>query len=88
MDIKKLLLFADVAETENFTKTGDRMGYTQSGVSHLLKSLEDEIGFSLFIRSKQGVKLTGNAKMILPGVRSLLAMTEHLEQMVSEINGL
>ena len=26
--------------------------------------------------------------MILPGVRSLLAMTEHLEQMVSEINGL
>ena len=88
MDIKKLLLFADVAETENFTKTGDRMGYTQSGVSHLLKSLEDEIGFSLFIRSKQGVKLTGNAKMILPGVRSLLAMTEHLEQMISEINGL
>lgn len=88
MDIKKLLLFADVAETENFTKTGDRMGYTQSGVSHLLKSLEDEIGFSLFIRSKQGVKLTGNAKMILPGVRSLLAMTEHLEQMVNEINGL
>ena len=84
MDIKKLLLFADVAETENFTKTGDRMGYTQSGVSHLLKSLEDEIGFPLFIRSKQGVKLTGNAKMILPGVRSLLAMTEHLEQMISK----
>lgn len=88
MDIKKLLLFADVAETENFTKTGNRMGYTQSGVSHLLKSLEDEMGFSLFIRSKQGVKLTGNAKMILPGVRSLLAMTEHLEQVINEINGL
>ena len=88
MDIKKLLLFADVADTENFTKTGERMGYTQSGVSHLLKSLEDEIGFPLFIRSKQGVKLTGNAKTILPGVRSLLATNEHLEQMIGEINGL
>jgi DNA-binding transcriptional LysR family regulator len=88
MDIKKLQLFADVAETENFTKTGDRMGYTQSGVSHLLKSLEDELGFSLFIRSKQGVKLTDNAKRILPSVRTLLAMSEHLEQSIDEINGL
>ncbi len=88
MDIKKLLLFADVAETENFTKTGDRMGYTQSGVSHLLKSLEDEMGFPLFIRSKQGVKLTKNAQMILPGVRSMLAMNERLEQTINDINGL
>jgi DNA-binding transcriptional LysR family regulator len=88
MDIKKLQLFVDVAETENFTKTGDRIGYTQSGVSHLLKSLEDELGFSLFIRSKQGVKLTNDAKRLLPSVRSLLAMTEHLQQDIDEINGL
>ena len=45
MDIKKLELFADVAEKRNFTRSGERMGYTQSGVSHILKSLETEIGF-------------------------------------------
>lgn len=88
MDIKKLQLFMDVSETENFTKSGDRMGYTQSGVSHMLKSLETEIGFPLFIRSKQGVKLTPNAQTILPLVRSLLAKYENLEQNISEINGL
>jgi DNA-binding transcriptional LysR family regulator len=88
MDIRKLQLFIDVAETENFTKTGERMGYTQSGISHLLKSLEDELGFPLFIRSKQGVKLTNDAKRLLPSVRSLLAMTEHLQQDIDEINGL
>jgi DNA-binding transcriptional LysR family regulator len=88
MDIRKLQLFVDVAETENFTKTGERMGYTQSGISHLLKSLEDELGFSLFIRSKQGVKLTNDARKLLPSVRSLLAMTEHLQQDIDEINGL
>ena len=58
MGIKKLELFADVAETRNFTRSGDRMGYTQSGVSHILKSLETEIGFPLFVRTKQGVRLT------------------------------
>lgn len=88
MDIKKFQLFADVAETENFTKSGDRMGYTQSGVSHMLKSLEEEVNFPLFIRSKQGVKLTPCAEAILPSVRALLSMYENLEQHISEINGL
>ena len=36
MEIKKYMLFVDVAETGNFTRSGDRMGYTQSGVSHML----------------------------------------------------
>ena len=62
MDIKKFKLFLDVAETNNFTKSGDRLGYTQSGVSHILKSLEEEVGFPLFIRSKHGVTLTKSAK--------------------------
>lgn len=88
MDIRKYSLFADVAETKNFTKSGERMGYTQSGVSHILKSLETEIGFPLFVRTKQGVKLTKNAEIILPMVRSLLATNENLEQTISDINGL
>lgn len=88
MDIKKCSLFADVAETENFTKSGERLGYTQSGVSHILKALEDEVGFPLFIRNKQGVKLTSNARRILPAVRAMLADHENLEQIIDEINGL
>ena len=88
MDIKKFQLFADVAETRNFTKSGERMGYTQSGVSHILKSLENEMGFSLFVRNKQGVRLTKNAEVILPLVRSLLSRYEILEQTVNDLNGL
>lgn len=88
MDIKKYELFADVAETKNFTKSSERMGYTQSGVSHILKSLETEIGFPLFIRTKQGVRLTQNAESILPLIHSLLAVNENLEQTISDINGL
>lgn len=88
MDIKKYELFADVAETKNFTRSSDRMGYTQSGVSHILKSLETEIGFPLFIRTKQGVRLTKNAETLLPLVHSLLAINENLEQTISDINGL
>lgn len=88
MDIKKLQLFLDIAETKKFTKSGERMGYTQSGVSHILKSMETEMGFSLFSRNKQGVRLTKNAEIILPLVRALLSQYERLEQTVNDLNGL
>ena len=88
MDINKYTLFADVAETHNFTKSGERLGYTQPGVSHILKSLENELGFPLFIRTRHGVELTPNAKMFLPIVRELIAVNEELEQTVSSLKGM
>ena len=87
MDIKKLELFADVAETRNFTRSGDRMGYTQSGVSHILKFLETEIGFPLFVRTKQGVHLTRNAERLLPLVHTLLSANENLSQTIHDVCG-
>lgn len=88
MDISKFALFASVAETRNFTKSGEKMGYTQPGVSHALKTLETELGFPLFLRTKQGIELTPNAKAILPIIRELLSVNEHLEQVIASINGL
>lgn len=88
MEINKYALFADIADTKSFTKSGSRMGYTQPGVSHILKTMEAELGFPLFVRTKQGVCLTPNAKQILPLVRQLLAVNEQLEQTIHALNGL
>lgn len=88
MDIKKYALFVDVAETKNFTKSGERMGYTQPGVSHSLKTMEDELGFPLFERTRQGLTLTPDAKTILPIVQELLQVNDRLEQTINYINGL
>lgn len=87
MDIKKYELFVDVAETGSFTKSAERIGYTQSGVSHLLKSLESEIGLSLFIRSKKGVTLTHSGEILLPLIRGLLSSNEHVEETIQDIKG-
>ena len=87
MDIKKYELFIDVAETGNFTKSAERIGYTQSGVSHLLKSLESEVGFPLFIRSKKGVSLTQSGEILLPLIRELLSNSEKIDQTINKIKG-
>ncbi|WP_443595909.1 LysR family transcriptional regulator [Agathobacter sp.] len=88
MDINKFALFADVAFTKNFTKSGERMGYTQPGVSHVLKTMEDEFGFPLFLRTRKGVTMTPNAEAILPIIREIVSLNEKLEQTVNHINGL
>ncbi len=88
MDTSKFALFADVAFTKNFTKSGERMGYTQPGVSHVLKTMEDEFGFPLFLRTRKGVSLTPNAETILPLIREIVALSEKLDQTVGSINGL
>lgn len=88
MDLKKYELFCDVAETGNFTISGDKLGYTQSGVSHIIKGLENEMGFSLFVRTRRGVSLTDNGNRLLPLVRQLLSENSRLEQTISALNGL
>ena len=88
MEINKYALFADVAETKNFTKSGLRMGYTQPGVSRVLKTLENELGFPLFLRTKKGIELTSNARALLPLVRQLLADNEKIEQMIASFHSL
>lgn len=54
MDIQLLETFTDLMETKSFNKTADRLGITQSTVSHRVRSLETLLGKRLFNRSRAG----------------------------------
>ena len=88
MDIKKYEVFLKVAELGTLTRVGEVIGYTQSGISHMMKSLEKEVGFPLFWRHSQGITLNDNGKQLLPVVRKMLLWNEQLRQTISSINGL
>ena len=55
-----------VAEERNFTKAADRLSLTQPAVSHQIKSLEDELGVKLFIRTSKSVRLTREGHAYIP----------------------
>ena len=48
----KYAAFIAAAEEGNMTAAAQKLGYTQSGVSHLVHTLEQELGVQLLIRSK------------------------------------
>ncbi|MCT7895350.1 MAG: LysR family transcriptional regulator, partial [Lactobacillus gasseri] len=52
MDIKKLTIFINLAETRSFSKTAINMHVTQPTVTHTIKSIESEIGTQLFNTNK------------------------------------
>ena len=45
MDIKKYEVFEKIVELSSLTRAAEELGLTQSGVSHILASLEEEFGF-------------------------------------------
>lgn len=87
MDIERYKVFIKVAELQSITKTAEQFGYTQSGVSHIINALEGELGFPVFLRTRNGVMLTSEGERLLPFIRELLKSNEHLEQEVGSLRG-
>lgn len=58
VNIQQLKCFVSLAETLNFSTTAEKLNLTQPAVSHNIKSLENELGITLFVRNKRTVNLT------------------------------
>ncbi len=88
MDMNKARILLYAIDSGSLTKTAAAFDYTPSGISHMMASLEAEVGFPLLIRTKRGVSPTENARRLLPVIRSLFEWDDYLRQSISEINGL
>lgn len=88
MNTNKIKLLLASVEAGSLTKAGTQLGYSQSGVTQIIKSLEQELGFQLLKKSNKGVELTNEGKSLLPIMRKLLNDEERFNQEVAEIQGL
>ena len=83
MDTKKLEALLTAVELGSFTRAAEVLGYTQSGLTHMMNSLEKDIGFTVLLRGRSGVRLTPAGQRILPLVRDCLTSTAALEREIS-----
>lgn len=65
MDFKNLKSFIVVAETGNFTRAANILGYSQSTVSFQIKQLETELNCKLFDRINHKIELTSKGYEVL-----------------------
>lgn len=86
MDIKKLEILLKVVEMGSFSKACEELGYTQSGLTHMMNSLEKEVGFAILQRGHYGVRLTANGERIIPAIREILLGDNKLTCEINQIN--
>jgi len=87
MNIRKLEAFVRAVELGSLSKAAEELGYTQSGISHMMQSLEEEIGFPLMVRTSAGIQPNNEGNTLLPVIRQLLNTSESLEQHIAKIKG-
>ena len=87
MSNSKYAALAATMEHGSLTRAASALGYTQSGVSHLIRALEQDVGFSLLKRSKSGVELTPEGKRLMPYIQQILTAEKDMQRLCEELRG-
>ncbi len=80
LGLQQLQIFQMVASTGSFTRTGVALGYSQSNVTHQIKTLETRLGLELFDRQRfsRGAVLTEAGRRVLEYAERILDLTHEL----------
>lgn len=81
-------VFMKVIEKGSFTKAAEDFGYTQSAVSQMIKTLEDELSTTLISRSRKGISLTPDGKEFSPFISNVSHAYRELMEKSKEMQGL
>lgn len=80
MDLRSLQTFIQVAESNSFTRAGEKLGYSQPTVSLQIKQLEQELGVQLFDRIGHTVSLTEGGRDALAYAQRICHMSDEMLQ--------
>lgn len=77
MTAEQLRYFIAIVDMGSYMDAAMELNISQSSVSKHIKSLENELGVSLFDRTSRKAKLTSEGKALLPEARLLLEKMDH-----------
>ena len=82
MESRKLEALLMSADLGSFTKAAEVLGYTQSGLTHMMNALEREMGVVLLARGRHGVRLTEEGEQLAPIIREFLKVNAQLDETI------
>lgn len=80
--------FIIIIETGSFTKAAEKLGYTQSAISQMVRSLEEELSTKLLLRSRKGIALTPDGEELLPYIKKVYNAYREVTEKCKEMRGL
>ncbi len=83
ISFKQLKGFIAVARHENFTRAAEEVHLTQAGISALVRDLEAQLGFDLFLRTTRNVVLTDKGRDFLVTAQNV---SSEMENAIGRLN--
>ena len=83
---KDLENFITVAKSRTLSEASEKLDMAQPSLSLGIKKLEKELGLSLFVRGRSGIKLTPQGKMILPQAESAVQLLFQIKGAPEELH--
>ena len=87
MDTEKYEALLTAVRLGSLTQAARELGYTQSGLTHMMNALETECGVPLLQRGHAGVTLTSQGQALLPRIEGLLDAAQALEREQAQLRG-
>ncbi len=87
MTFAQLEIFVTVIECQSFSLAASHLGISQSGVSHAVANLEEELGVLLIERHRPGIALTEMGKCIIRHARQMLGLHNAILQEAAATKG-
>ncbi len=82
---KDLQNFLTVAQSKTLSEASEKLHMAQPSLSLGIKKIEKDLATTLFIRGRDGIKLTPQGKSILPQVEKALHLLEEIKGAPSEL---
>ncbi|MCA1773791.1 MAG: LysR family transcriptional regulator [Halomonas sp.] len=86
ISIAQLRALLAVAEEQSYTRAAERLGVSQSGVSHSMQALEKLAGGPLIIKSPEGLVPTALGELVLTSARKVVGELQVLSQQVGQFH--
>lgn len=86
--VNRYLALQKIVQLGSFSRAAEALGYTQSAMSQMIASLEEELSIKLLNRSRTGAKLTVEGAQLYPYVERLIYQYLAVQEKGKEIRGL
>lgn len=87
MDTFKIKAILGVAKYKSMSRAAEEFSYTPSALSHIISSVESEIGVKLFERNSRGVELTSAANELLAEFEAMLECERGIYETANRLAG-
>lgn len=86
MQLKHIEYFVETSNYSSFNEAAKNLFISQPSLSAAIATLEKELGFKLFIRTKHGIELSTAGKLILPEAKQMLSIQRHWSTLAQKLS--